>query len=110
LAGEGEDIGRQIHAARFPASMSAVAMAAAAAATAAASAAGFFARTGVVAGTGGGEGRKFLVELAGSAVRAFRAAPLGGANEDFGIAFALGAMVFIDRHGWKIAGAAGMFK
>jgi hypothetical protein len=43
-------------------------------------------------------------------MRAFRAAPLGGTDEDFGIAFALGAMEFVDWHGAKIVRTAGMFK
>ena len=85
---------------------------AASAATAAAHAPdpGFFARVRIIAGTGGGEGGKFLGELCGAAVRAFRPAPLGGTDEDFGSAFALGAMEFVDRHGAKIVRAAGMFK
>jgi hypothetical protein len=62
LAGEGADIGRQIHARIFQPSMAAVAMPAATATATTAAAAGFFARVGIVAGTGGGEGGKFLSE------------------------------------------------
>lgn len=43
-------------------------------------------------------------------MRAFCTAPFGGADEDFGIFFALGAMKFVDRHGAKIVCAAVMFK
>jgi hypothetical protein len=99
LASEGADIGRHIHAAKIPALMTTVAMAAAT--TTNAPDPGFFARVRIVAGTGGSEGGKFLVQLGGTTVRTFRAAPLGGADEDFGIAFALGAMKFVNRHGAK---------
>jgi hypothetical protein len=34
-------------------------------------------------------------------MRAFGAAPFGGADEDFRIMFALGAMKFVDWHGAK---------
>ena len=108
-AGDGANIGFEIHAANFSASMAAVAMAATTTATAAA-ATGFFARVSIVAGAGGGEGGKFLVELGGAAMRTFGAAPFGGADEDLGIAFALGAMKFVDRHGSKIVFPAAMFK
>src|SRR5258706_9548140 len=94
---------------KFSASMTAVAMSAATAATAA-TAAGFFARGSIVASTGGSEGGKFLVELRGTAMRAFRAMPFGGTDEDFGIAFALCAMKFLDRHCAKIIGTAEMIK
>jgi len=80
--------------------MAAVAMTATTAATTAA-AAGFFARIGVIAGTGGGEGGQFLVEPRGAAVRAFGPVPFGGADEDFGIAFALGTMEFVNWHNSK---------
>jgi len=109
LAGDGADIGWQIHAANFSASVTAVAVSAATAATAATTA-GFFARVGVIAGAGGREGGKFLVEPRGAAVRAFGAAPLGGADENLGIVFALGAMKFVDWHGAKIVREEGMFK
>ena len=32
-------------------------------------------------------------------MRAFRSLPVGGADEDFAVAFALLAMKFVDRHG-----------
>ena len=94
---------------RRQASVTAVTMSTATAATAA-TAASFFARVAVIARAGGSEGRKFLVQPRGAAVRTFRALPFGGANENFGIAFALGAMKFVNRHGAKIVGAAEMFK
>ena len=108
LAGESADIGQQIHAANVPNSMTAVT--ATPATTTNAPDPGFFARVCIVAGTGGGEGGKFLIEPRGTAVGTLRAAPLGGADEDFGIAFALGAMEFVDWHGAKIVRVAGMFK
>ena len=43
-------------------------------------------------------------------MRTFRAAPIGGADENFGIAFTLGAMEFINRHGGKIIGRMKLFK
>ena len=51
------------------------------------------------ASTRGREGRKLLVQFAGTAMRAFRSLPIGGADEDFAVAFALLAMKFVDRHG-----------
>jgi hypothetical protein len=89
---------QQNAAVRPAASMTAMAMAAATAATAA-PAAGFFNGGRFVAGPGGCESGKFLVEPGRAAVRTIRAAPLGGTDEDFGIAFALGAMEFVDWHG-----------
>ena len=89
--------------------MTTVAMSATTAA-AATPATSFFARVSIIAGTGGCEGGKFLVEPRGATMRAFRAAPVGGTDEDFGIAFALHTMKFVDRHGAKIVFAAAMFK
>ncbi len=43
-------------------------------------------------------------------MRAFRPLPVGGADEDFGIVFALGAMEFVERHGQKITGGGRRFK
>ena len=57
-------------------------------------------------GAGRGEGGKFLVQLGGAAVRAFRPAPVGGAHEDFAVALALPAVKFVDRHGRKVVGPA----
>jgi hypothetical protein len=99
LVGEGADIGQQIHAANVSDSMTAVT--ATPATTTNTPDPGFFARVRIVAGTGGSEGGKLFVEPRGAAVRTFRAAPLGGADEDFRITFALGAMEFVDRHGAK---------
>ena len=45
------------------------------------------------------EGGKLFVQLAGTTMRAFRSLPVGGADEDFAVAFALLAMKFVDRHG-----------
>ena len=78
--------------------------------TAAATAASFFARVRIITRTGGSEGGKLFVEPRGTAVRTFRALPLGGANEDFRIAFALGTMKFVNRHGAKIIGRMTLFK
>ena len=52
------------------------------------------------------EGGKFLVQPGRAAVRTFRPAPVGGAHEDFAVAFALAAMKFVEGHGGKIMGAA----
>lgn len=71
---------------------------------------GFFAGGSVIAGAGGGEGGNFLGEPRGTTMRAFSAVPFGGADEDFRIAFALGAVKFVNRHRLKIVGAAQMFK
>lgn len=57
------------------------------------------------AAAGRGESGKFLRQFAGTAVRTFRAAPVGRADQDFAIAFALLAMKFVDGHGRKIIGA-----
>ncbi len=72
-------------------------MATAGAATAVAAAGGFGGGTGV--GVGGGEGGEFLIEAGGTAVRAFDAAPIGGTDKDFAVAFAFTTMKFVDRHG-----------
>jgi hypothetical protein len=73
-------------------------------------AASFFARVRVITCTGGSEGGKFLVQPRGTAVRTFCVGPIGGANENFGIAFALGTMKFVNRHKAKIVGVIKLFK
>lgn len=45
------------------------------------------------------EGGKFLIQLAGAAMRTFRSLPVSGADKDFAVAFAGLAMKFVDRHG-----------
>src|ERR1039458_3791521 len=44
------------------------------------------------------EGGKLLGDFRGTAMRAFRPLPVGGADEDFAVVFALGAMKFVNRH------------
>ena len=56
------------------------------------------------------ESRKLLGDFRGAAVRAFRPLPVGRADEDFAVVFALGAMEFVDWHGMKISGRSGNFK
>jgi hypothetical protein len=89
--------------------MSAVAMSATTTAAVAATA-GFFARGSIIAGTGGGEGGKFFVQLGGTAARAFRSAPIGRADKDFAVASARLTMKFVNRHMVKVVGAWRIFK
>src|ERR1019366_7600847 len=56
------------------------------------------------------EGGKLLGDFRGTAMRAFRPLPVGGADEDFAVVFALFAMKFVNRHEWSITGAAAPFK
>ena len=58
------------------------------------------------AGAGRGEGGKFLGQFPGAAMRAFRALPVTGADEDFAVALALFAMKLVNRHEGKITGWA----
>jgi len=86
-----------------------MAVAMAAAAAAAGPAAGFAGRGGIAA-TGRREGGKFLVQLRRAAMRAFCPAPVGGANQDFAVAFALPAMKFVNRHGQESISSGEKFK
>lgn len=52
------------------------------------------------------EGGNLLVQLAGTAMRAFRSAPVGRAHEDFAVAPALVTMKFVNWHAGRIAGTA----
>ena len=58
------------------------------------------------AGGGRGERGKFLGQLLRAAMRAFRALPIAGTDEDFAVALALLAMIFVNRHGLIITGPA----
>ena len=60
----------------------------------------------VAAGAGRGEGGKFLGQFLRAAMRAFRALPIAGADEDFAVALAFLAMKFVNRHEDKIIGEA----
>lgn len=63
------------------------------------------ARRGLIAtGPTGGEHGELLLQVRGTAVRAGRALPPGGAHQDFAVTLALRAMKFVDRHGRRIAG------
>ena len=57
-------------------------------------------------GVGGGENGKFFGQLGRTAMRASRAFPMAGANEDFTVSLAFFAMKFINRHENRIIGAA----
>jgi hypothetical protein len=57
-------------------------------------------------GTRRGKGGKFLVQLAGTAMRTLRPFPVGGADEDFAVALTLFAMEFVNWHAGKISGPA----
>ena len=57
-------------------------------------------------GAGRGEGGKFLIQLAGAAVRAFCSLPVRRADQDFAVALTLFAMELVDWHGGKIGGLA----
>ena len=48
------------------------------------------------------EGGKLLGDFRGTAMRTFRPLPVGGADEDFAVVFALFAMKFVNRHGMKL--------
>jgi hypothetical protein len=62
-----------------------------------------FAGTGITsAAARRGEGGKLLVQLAGTAMRTFRSAPVRRADEDFAVAPALLTMKFVNWHDWKI--------
>ena len=63
-------------------------------------------RCGRGTGAGRGERGKFLGQFLRAAMRAFRALPVAGADEDFAVALALFAMKFVNRHGPKITGVA----
>ena len=78
-----------------------------AAATAAAIA---FAGRLAAAGAGGGKRGKFLGQFLRAAMRAFRALPVAGADEDFAVALTLFAMKLVNRHEWKITRLRKMFK
>jgi len=75
--------------------MTAVAVAAT---TTAATTAGFLARVRIVTSTSGSKSGKLFIELRRAAMRTFRAAPISGADKNFGVAFTLGAMKFVNRH------------
>jgi hypothetical protein len=75
--------------------------AAPAAAAAMASVAVFFGR-GFHSHSRGGERGKLLIQLARTAVRTFRSLPVGGADQDFAVAFALPAMKLVNWHGYEI--------
>jgi len=80
-------------------------------ATAAAAVAAAFLRAGrFFTRTGGGESGKLLGHLRGTAVRTFRALPVGGAHEDFGILLTFPTMKFVDRHAAKVIGPVRRFK
>ena len=51
----------------------------------------------------GGERGKFLGQFLRAAMRAFRAPPVAGSDEDFAVALALPAMKFVNRHGRNVA-------
>jgi hypothetical protein len=71
---------------------------AAARAAAAVSAAATHGARGFFARAGSGESGKFLGNFRGTAVRAFRPLPVGGADEDFAVVFALLTMESVNRH------------
>jgi hypothetical protein len=48
---------------------------------------------------GRGKGGKLLGDFRGTAMRALRPFPIRGADKDFAVMFALGAMKFVKRHG-----------
>ena len=66
--------------------------------TTAATTAGFLAGVRVVARTSGSKSGKLFIKLRRAAMRTFRAAPISGADKNFGVAFTLGAMKFVNRH------------
>ena len=45
---------------------------------------------------------KLLIEFCRTAVRALRAGPVAGTNQDFAVALALLAMKFVNRHKFRI--------
>ena len=59
---------------------------------------------------GRGERGKLLGQLLRAAVRAFRALPFTGADEDFAVPFAFFAMKFVNRHEGIITATRELFK
>ena len=62
------------------------------------------------AGGGGGEDGKLLGKPGGAAGRAFGPFPMGGADEQLGVAVAGFAMEFVNRHGMNLRGGVEKLK